>query len=210
MFHKLFGAGAKPAADDLRAAISQIDMNALQRTLADAEAAYREVLLTGTDAEAAAAEAARDTARREIERAHVRRDELERRLSDAEVAERKAAAEKRVAEVVARRDELVKRLHRDIAKAHAILAPLVADLEALHAELVPMNRAIGTGDDPELAAAAGGYIIDPEKIIWGNYFFAPDAFISASQLIALPPSRNSEPLGWLSKSERLSPPVLGG
>lgn len=207
MFSKLFRAGAKPASDDLRAAIGAIDVNALQRALADAESAYKESLILGEDADVERAEAARNRARLEIERAHARREELERRLADAEHSERKAAAESRVADVVARRDALVKRTHKDIARAHAILAPLLDDLMALDAELEPMNRDLDSGREQELAEAMGGYIVPPVQEIWGKFFMKTPL---AAQALALPPTKTTPALGWWTRAEIWQPDQLGG
>lgn len=207
MFQKLFTAGTKPAADDLRAAIAAIDVNALQRALAETDANYKSALLDGEIDELERAEAARSRARLEIERAHARREELERRLADAEAADRKATAEARVADVVARRDALVKRTHRDIAKAHAILAPLLADLMALDAEIGPMNGILDTGREQELADAMGGYIIPPVQEIWGKFYMKTPL---AAQALALPPTKTTPALGWWTRAEIWQPDQLGG
>ncbi|GAB4067999.1 hypothetical protein KHC28_11335 [Ancylobacter sonchi] len=207
MLGKLFRGAPAPSAD-LRAALAAIDEAALRAAVDHAEGAYRAALLGDDDRAIAEADTGRDRARRDFDKGVARAEELKRRLAESEAAERREAARQRVAETTARRDDLVRRWNTDGAKAAKLLAPLAADLALVEAEIERLNSALYSGSDAELAEALGAGIKGVRATLWGKYFAGSG--YSITNLIALPPTKQTAPIGWPAFEDTTANPTVGG
>ncbi|MCK0197748.1 hypothetical protein MWN34_12580 [Ancylobacter sp. 6x-1] len=208
MFSKLFSRAAPAPLDELRAALAALDEPALHAAVAAAEAGYRAALLDDDEADVVRADEARRAAQRDMDRAHVRRDELVARIANAEAEERRAAAKEKVAAAIARRDEVVKRWHTDVAKAHKLLAPLAADVATVEAEIEKLNSALYSGSDVDLQEELGAGLKGVRATVLGTFW--PRTDYSPDALFAIPPSKTTAPLGWLSNETTKSDPKVGG
>jgi len=100
IFKKLRG-NANPTAADLRKALEQIDIAALERSVSDAEAARKAALIAGDAKALDGAEKALSAARTALEHGVIARDELTARIEAAERAEADAALDAELAETEA-------------------------------------------------------------------------------------------------------------
>lgn len=133
MFEKIRKLLKSESAEDIRAALAELDPAPLLADLERARAQRTEALLGGTDDKVAIAEKELAAARIAVERADVARNELERKLSAAEADEFD-------------REFLAKRAAADAA-AEAVL-------ETVRKRVVPATKAIAEALDHMVAADA--------------------------------------------------------
>lgn len=152
MFEKIRKLLKSESAEDIRAALAELDPAPLLADLERARAQRTEALLGGTDEKVAIAEKELAAARIAVERADVARNELERKLSAAEAAEfdREFLAKRASADASA--EAVLETVRKRVVPAAKVIAEALNQMEesdrllsevqvALHANLTLDNAA---------------------------------------------------------------------
>lgn len=113
------------SADELRAALAEIDMVVLEANVSNLERQRKELLLTGSDDDLAANDAAIVTANRQAERGQAAIERLKELIVEAEAREAAAALEQQASEAQQAHEAITKvyaEVDATVAKARSLLA----------------------------------------------------------------------------------------
>ncbi|TIR15288.1 MAG: hypothetical protein E5X34_29790 [Mesorhizobium sp.] len=157
---KLIAADSAGKAAALRAALSELDVDAADAAVADAEAARRAALLEGSDAEVVKAEEHIASAKRDRDRMMAARDELERRLAEAELREHEEAWGRERQAVEAEADEAARQLLAVYPQAARRIISVLQRVTEAQAKVEAFNRKLINAQRP------GPFVQDVEPRAW--------------------------------------------
>lgn len=151
IFKKLRG-NANPTAADLRKALEQIDIAALECSVSDAEAARKAALIAGDAKALDGAEKALSAARTALEHGVIARGELIARIEAAERAEADAALTRERAEVEAFAAETAAAVATRWPALQREMVELLARLSAAEARVQAVNERLAAAGRTDVVA----------------------------------------------------------
>lgn len=157
---KLIKADSAGKASAFRAAMSELDVDAADAAVADAEAARRAALLEGSDAEVVKAEERIASAKRDRDRIMAARDELKRRLAEAELREQEEAWGRERQAVEAEADEAARQLLAIYPQAARQIISVLQRVTEAQAKVEAFNRKLINAQRP------GPFVQDVEPRAW--------------------------------------------
>jgi len=139
---------SKTSSDEIKGALSMIDIGQLEAAAEKLDAERRRVLLDGDDKELADIESRIATANRDIERAIATKEELERRLADAVVAEEDGERRSRYRAAKVKGEQAAAEVARKYPGYAKGIAELIRILAEAAAEVQLANENLPSGVEP--------------------------------------------------------------